>query len=107
MAIPKKQIDLDSPVEQVRLALERLKAEYPDARVAVRRYTPYFIRVRVLASSFEGISRTARDNKAWKCLEQVPEDTVQQITLLALLTPEEAEHSLVSAEFDQPSESRL
>lgn len=103
----KKHQASDRTVSAIEKALQGIRRLHPDAEVEVRRYNAHSIRVRILARSFGPLSRTERDSRAWRFLDTLPEDTVQLITMLLLLTPEEAKHSLVNAEFEDPSPSLL
>ncbi len=104
MAIQKKGED-----KYVRAIREKLVAAYaaqhPRAKVDVRRYNSASVRVRIIDPDFAGYSRTARDTLVWAALDDLPEDTIAEISLLVLLTPEEAKTSVMNLEFDNPTPS--
>lgn len=93
--------------EQVKAVLLPYKIEHPDAKIAVKRQNSVSVRVRIIDPGFHGIPREERDGDIWKLLETLPEDVFCDITVLLLLTPEEAKTSLVNLEFENPIPSRL
>jgi Domain of unknown function (DUF5615) len=62
---------------------------------------------RIIDPDFRGLDRLEREPEIWKLLHRLPEDVLVSITMLLLLTPEEAEHSLASQKFDHPIPSRV
>ncbi len=56
---------------------------------------------------FQAIDRIERDPEIWELLRKLPEEVFVNITMLLLLTPEEAAHSLASQEFDHPIPARV
>jgi hypothetical protein len=104
----KKKSKKDLAVEEIRETLEQeYLPQHPGARIDVYRYNFASIRVRVIDSAFAGHRMTARDHLVWPCLDKLPDDVVGQINLLLLLTPEEANTSLMNVEFEDPTPSRL
>jgi len=97
----------DDGLEQVRTTLQPYKAEHPNAQIEVKRQNSVSIRVRVIDPGFQRIPREERDRDIWALLETLPKDIFCDITLLLLLTPEEAETSLANMEFNDPLPSRL
>lgn len=79
----------------------------PDHPPAAYRYNLASIRVRLVDSSFRGKSRTEREEMVYPIIEQLPETTQDDITILLLLTPEEAASTLRNMEFEHPTPSRL
>lgn len=97
----------DQHVQRILAVLDRYAAEHPRARGTVYRYNSASIRIRILDPGFTNKSIPEREDMVWSLLETLPEATRSQITVLLLLTPEEAKKSLLSLEFDDPSPSRL
>ena len=99
-----------TPDRQVRHVLDSL-AEYerahPHAQIEGRRHSPVSIRLRIIDPDFQGLDRLEREPEIWKLLHRLPEEVLVNITMLLQLTPEEAEHSLASQEFDHPIPSRV
>jgi hypothetical protein len=96
----------------VRRILEALQREYqpahPKARIDVYRYNSASIRIRVIDPEFRGKSLTTRDDGLWEVFNKhLPEDTLAEIGLLLLLTPEETKRSMMNQEFENPTPSRL
>lgn len=88
-------------------ALEKYAAAHPRARIEAYRHTSVSIRVRIIDPDFEGRTRVEREDEIWPLFEDLPEDFVSQLSLLLLLTPQEARKSFASLEFDNPVPSRL
>ncbi len=105
MATQKKTGE-DKYVRQIR---EKLVSDYvarhPRARVAVKRYNSVSVRIRIIDPDFAKKSRMERDDAVWEVLETLPEDTIAEISLLVLLTPDEAKTSMMNLEFENPTPS--
>ncbi|HJT31010.1 MAG TPA: hypothetical protein VJ783_03005 [Pirellulales bacterium] len=56
---------------------------------------------------FSGQGRAEREDDLWAIIEKLPEEVVSEISLLLLLTPDEAKKSFANMEFDNPVPSRL
>jgi len=102
-----KEAEKDDRIDQVRTVLRPYEVEHPDARIDVKRQNSVSIRIRVLDPAFHGVPREERHGDIWKLLETLPEDVFCDITVLLVLTPEEAKTSLVNLEFENPIPSRL
>jgi hypothetical protein len=105
--IKKKQ---DSETRRIFKALKKQFAGLPDdIDQVVYRYNPGAIRVRVIDDAFRGKSYSERELLIDPVLDSLPEDIRRDITLLLLLTPQEAKSSndLMNLEFDDPVGSRL
>jgi hypothetical protein len=72
-----------------------------------RRQNSVSIRLRIIDPDFQGMDRIEREPEMWRLLRKLPEEVFVNITMLLLLTPEEAEHSLSSQVFDHPIPSRV
>ena len=106
MAAKKRRED-----KYVRAIREKLMTAYasqhPRAKVDVKRYNSASVRVRVIDPDFAGSSWTDRDTQIWAVLDSLPDDTLAEISLLILLTPQEAKKSMTNLEFENPTPSRL
>jgi hypothetical protein len=71
------------------------------------RYNSASIRVRVIDRQFEGISVEERDKLVEPHLSQLDERTQGDIMNLFVFAPSEIQHSLLNAEFEEPSPSML
>ena len=80
---------------------------HPQAQIQGRRHNPVSIRLRIIDPDFQTLDRIEREPEIWQLLRKLPEEVFVNITMLLLLTPEEAEHSLASQEFDHPIPSRV
>ena len=97
----------DVEVQQVIDVLAAYEHTHPQARIEGRRHNPVSIRLRIIDSAFQGVDRVDREPEIWRILKQLPEEVFVNITMLLLLTPDEAENSLASQEFDHPIPSLL
>lgn len=78
------------------------------------RYNSASIRVRVIDSRFEGLSRERRDGMVEQYLDKLPPETQRDIVALFTFAPSELRQSpatlterFLNAEFDDPSPSNL
>lgn len=98
---------------QTGLIYKRLKARFPslpeDVSRVVYRYNPAAIRVRVIDPAFVGKSYGEREALLGSPILSLPEEVERDITLLLLLTPDEAARGtdLMNLEFDDPTGERL
>jgi stress-induced morphogen len=97
----------DIQVQQVLDSLAEYERAHPHAQIEGRRHSPVSIRLRIIDPDFQGLDRLEREPEIWKLLHRLPEDVLVNITMLLLLTPEEAEYSLASQEFDHPIPSHV
>ena len=97
----------DVQVQQILDALMDYGRVHLQALIEGRRHNPVSIRLRIIDPDFQGMDRVAREPEIWKLLRKLPEEVFVNITMLLLLTPEEAEHSFASQEFDHPIPSRV
>jgi len=105
------RIDRSTPPDrQVQQILDILAADertHPQAHIEGRRHNPVSIRLRIIDPNFQSLDRIEREHDIWQLLRKLPEEVFVNITMLLLLTAEEAEHSLTSQEFDHPIPSRV
>ena len=97
----------DRQVQQILDAFTEYERNHPQAQIEGRRQNPVSIRLRIIDSDFQAMDRIEREPEIWELLRKLPEEVFVNITMLLLLTPEEAEHSLASQEFDRPIPSRV
>lgn len=108
MSEKKRHSTPDEDVKQIHRALEEgYGKHHPKAKIEVYRYNPAAIRIRILDPDFAGIHEFRREDLIWEIIDKLPEDPASQITLVLLLTPEEAERSHASFEFDNPVPTTL
>jgi stress-induced morphogen len=94
----------DRLTTEVRTAFEEA---FGKKNTRVYRYNPASIRVRVIDKRFHGLSLVERERLAWPTIENLSPDSRQDLTVVLLLSPDEAGRSLMSLEFDQPVKSML
>jgi stress-induced morphogen len=97
----------DKALRQIIQALETYSREHPSAEIETYRQNSVSVRIRIIDSAFKGKSRIAREEELWALLNELPEDIVAEISLVLLLTPDEAKRSLANVEFDDPIPSKL
>lgn len=97
----------DSDIQEIHRALASFKQSHADARIDVYRHAAWAIRIRIIERGFNDIARADREESVWSLLEHLPERIKDSITMLLLLTPQEARFSLANLEFEQPTMSRL
>jgi stress-induced morphogen len=97
----------DVQVQQILDALMDYERVHLQALIEGRRHNPVSIRLRIIDPDFQGMDRVAREPEIWKLLRKLSEEVFVNITMLLLLTPEEAEHSFASQEFEHPIPSRV
>lgn len=98
---------LDPILRQIVNVLREYAADHPQAEIEAYRQNSVSVRIRILNADFAGRRRTQREEEVWAVLNKLPEDTLAEISLLLLLTPEEAKTSFASSEFDDPIPSKL
>jgi hypothetical protein len=104
---PKSANGADRKLAEVRSILQRYQAQHPSAKVDAKRYNSASIRVRVVDPAFEGVHRADRDKELWELIQELPDDTAADITMLVLLAPSELSSSMANLEFEHPSPSQL
>jgi stress-induced morphogen len=87
--------------------LERYTAKHPSAEVEAYRQNSASVRVRVVDPAFQGMSRTQREEDFWFLFEDLPDELAAELSVVLLLTPDEAKKSLANIEFDDPTPSKL
>ena len=101
------QPDTDEGLRQVAGALDRFTADHAPSSVEIYRHGRYVIRVRVVGEVFRDRSKDDRHRLVWGYLRDLPEDTLSDISVLLLLTPDEKGSSFASFEFDDPVPARF
>jgi stress-induced morphogen len=107
MARRKKEKVIDADVLAILEGLEAYRASHPSAKIDSYRQNSASIRIRIIDPDFKKMDRARRHDLIWDFLEQLPEDTQSQITILLLLTPEETKKSIANMDFENPIPSRL
>jgi len=82
--------------------LSPYQVAHPYAQIDVRRRHGVFTGIRVIDPDFRGIFWTDRDEKIWPLLQQLPSEIFGDISMVLLLTPEEAPTFGANIEFENP-----
>lgn len=93
----------DPAVLTLAAALQRYNEKHPAAACTIYRYNPAVIRIKIVDPIFRGQSLGARHDYAWGFFEDVPEDVLAELCVLACLAP--GENGLMAAAFDAPPPS--
>jgi hypothetical protein len=97
----------DAVLKQIAGALGKYDQAHPGAKIDTYRHNSVSVRIRIVNPEFANRSRSQREEEVWTSLEKLPDEAAAEISLLLLLTPEEAEKSFASSEFDDPIPSKL
>jgi hypothetical protein len=97
----------DPALRRIVNALREYDDAHPQAEIEAYRQNSVSVRIRILNPEFAGRSRAQREEEVWAVLNKLPEETLAEISLLLLLTPDEAKNSFASSDFDDPIPSRL
>ena len=97
----------DPILRQIGTALREYEKSHPHAEIEAYRQNSVSVRIRILNPEFARKSRAEREEEIWAILDKLPEETAAEISLLLLLTREEAKKSIASLEFDDPIPSKL
>ena len=100
--MPTFEREVDADEKTIRRALDRYAKSSPGAKVTLMRYGKLLVRARIIDPAFRGLSTGSRQAKVWKYLEPLSEDTINCLSQLLLLTPQEAKDSFANREFDDP-----
>ena len=92
----------DDELKQFSDALAPYAKEHSLARIEIYRRNDAIVCVRIIDPGFRGTGLAEREVPIWKLLEPLPEDVLNQLYLLILVTPQEAKKSMASYEFDHP-----
>jgi len=97
----------DPIIERIITALRRYLEDHPEAEIGLYRQNSVSVRVRIIDSAFQGITRVGRSDLVWKYFDGLSEDDQSEISSLILLTPGETEQSFANFEFNNPVPSGL
>jgi hypothetical protein len=97
----------DAQVQQILDILTADERAHPQAQIEGRRHSPVSIRLRIIDPDLHGRDRLEREPEIWTLLQRLPKEVLVTITMLVLLTPEEAEKSYASQECEHPIPARL
>ena len=93
---------VDPQLRAVVTMLFSYQVAHPNAQIDVRRRHGVLIRVRIIDPDFQGIFWADRDKQVWPLLQQLPSEIFDDISMVLLLTPEEAPTFGANIEFEHP-----
>ena len=91
--------EVDEVTTAIAGALQPYAAEHPSTEAEVYRYSPVSVRARVVDPDFRGKSRSERHKTVWPLLYPLDADTLADLTMLLLLTPDELDASIANRDF--------
>jgi stress-induced morphogen len=97
----------DVGVQQLNTILAEYQHKHKKAEIDVRRRHEVSIHIRIIDPDFRGLDWIDREPEVWKLLKLLPDEIYADITVLLLLTPEEAPTSLANMEFENPLPSPI
>jgi hypothetical protein len=97
----------DAILHEITDALHEYDKNPPKAKIELYRQNSVSVRIRILNPEFDGRSRGQREEEVWAILNKLPEETLAEISLLLLLTPNEAKSSFANIDFEEPIPSKL
>jgi stress-induced morphogen len=97
----------DPRVQRVLDALRQYEQAHPHAEIVVRRQNPVSIRIRIIDPDFKRQDKIEREKEVWRILDTLSDELPADISMLLLLTPEEAPNSFANMEFEHPIPSLL
>jgi hypothetical protein len=97
----------DSRLEAVGKALVKYGKQHQNAEVVVHRLSSAFIRARIAAPDFAGLSKADGHDFVWGFPADLQEDRQSQASVRLLWTPDEVDKSFANVESDNPTPSRL
>ena len=97
----------DKIVKRLAAALMEYEKQNPAAEISLYRHNSVSVRIRIIDPSFQKLDRPDRHAKVWSFLENLPDEAEGDISMLALMTPNEVANSVANVEFDNPIPSKL
>jgi hypothetical protein len=92
----------DPVLKQIAAVLKKYETAHPHANIEVYRQNNVSVRIRVIDPSYAKKGWAEREEELWKLLLDLPDEVVADISMILMLTPEEAKESFASKEFDDP-----
>jgi stress-induced morphogen len=98
----------DKAVRQMKAVLDEFERDHKGAKASLYRQNGGSVRIRVVDKAFSRLSKGDRHDLVWGYLaDRLPEDVLQEISVLLLLAPTERKSSFMNLEFDDPIPSKL
>jgi len=102
MSMKEEKQPQDAQVQEIYDVLAPYQAAHANAQIDVRRRHEVSIHIRVIDPDFRGMRWAEREDHLWPLLHQLSYETLVNITILLLLTPEEVATSMANMEFENP-----
>lgn len=89
----------------IRKALAPFLAKHPKAQLDMYRRNQYALRMRVIDPGFEGMDLVDRDTLIREYLDSLPDEIMDDLTMIVLITPKESATSVANFDYDNPQPS--
>lgn len=98
----------DKSTSKIKAVLDEYDRDHPGAASELYRQNSASIRIRIIDDRFARQSKAARHDGVFNYLsDRLDEDTLQEISVLLLLSPKEEKSSFMNTEFEHPVNSIL
>jgi stress-induced morphogen len=93
----------DPAVAALKRALDEYEQAHHGAIASLYRQNSASVRIRIIDDRFAAMPKSQRHDLVWDYLSsRLDDDTLQEISVLLLLSPKEQASSLMNMEFDHP-----
>lgn len=93
----------DPAVAALKRVLDEYELAHRGAVASLYRQNSASVRIRIIDDRFANMSKSQRHDLVWDYLSaRLADDTLQEISVLLLLSPKELTSSLMNMEFDHP-----
>lgn len=92
----------DTELKAIRDGLKKYARANPRAKISLYRHGEFLIRIRVIDSTFEGLSVGQRQKAVWQFLKDLPEEYLYGINTILCITPKEIPTSPGNLDFEHP-----
>lgn len=98
---------VDNGLQVFANALRRYQEAHLHSDCTLYRQNAASIRIRVVDEDFRDLLKTERYDLVWEYFKGIPESTLNDLSVLLTLTPEEVDSSFANFEFENPVSSQL
>lgn len=92
----------DRGLREFKVATEGYVRSSPRAQVTLVREDEFLIRLRIVDPAFHRLSNEQRIQRVWPYLENLPDDILNELSVLLLVSPKEAKSPFSRQGFEQP-----
>lgn len=103
----KRRENRDRVLDEFEKALQPYVKKHPNAKLSLYRQNPASVRIRLIDPDLSSLSRVDRHELVWSYLEPLSDETLSELSILLLLTPDETKKSIANMDFENPIPSLL